>query len=216
MIRVPGVQGSPEWRKARIGIPTASGLENLLTATLRPSSSAQRYLYKLVAEHLLGRPLDDAENGFIDRGKELEAEGRNYYRMITDVEVEEVGFCLRDDGRFGCSPDGLIGDDGGLEIKVPSAHVHVGYMLDPQSLVLAYRAQVQGNLMVTERMQWDLMSYNPELQPVIVRVKRDEEYLEALGKVLPVFLDALDEAKRKVERKNIPDAEGEGDGGTEG
>ncbi len=206
MIVLPHAQGTPEWRQARIGLPTASGLDNLLTPALKPSSSAQKYLHRLVAEWLLGAPLDDGDNQWMERGREMEIEGVRYYEMVTGLEVQRVGLCLRDDRQFGCSPDGLIGEDGGLEIKCPSAAVHVGYMLDPGSLVSAYRAQVQGALLVTGRGCWEIMSYNPQLEPVRVTVAPDAEYLAAILPALTGFLAQLAAAKEKLaEFKVEPD-----------
>jgi hypothetical protein len=196
MIRLDVVQGSDEWRQARVGLPTASGFDSLLTAkTLKPSTSAHGYLCKLMAEHYLGRPLEDAETGFIGRGRAMEEEGLSWYEMARDVAVERVGLCLSDDRRYGCSPDGLVGDDGGLEVKVPAAHVQIKYLLDPSALVSDYRGQVQGNLLVTHRKWWDLVSYNPEIPPVVMRVKRDDEYLSLLVPILADFLGRLDVAK---------------------
>jgi hypothetical protein len=199
MIVHPAQQGSAAWLQARLGIPTASGLDNIITpATLRPSSSQYKYMCRLLAEWLLNRPLDDQDSGFLERGRVLEDEGRKWYELTRGVDVVQVGFCLTDDGAFGSSPDGLIGEDGGLEIKCPSAGVHVEYMLDPQSLVSRYRGQVQGGLYVTGRSWWDLLSYNPDLQPVVVRVLPDKSYQAAITAALPAFQRQLAEAKLRL------------------
>jgi len=201
MIRLDVVQGTDEWRQARCGLPTASNFDSLLTAkTLKPSATSHAYLCKLVAEHYLGRPLDDSENGFMTRGRAMEQEAVSWYEIARDVKVEHVGLCLSDDRRYGCSPDALVGEDGGLEVKVPGAGPHVGYLLAPESLVAAYRGQVQGNLLVTGRRWWDLVSYNPEIPPVVVRVTRDDDYLAVLVPLLREFLQRLDQAKAKIGR----------------
>lgn len=204
MIRYDAPQGSPEWKKARLGVVTASGLDNLLTPGLKLSSSSQQYLCRLVAEWLLDRPLDDAEGGFLERGKVMEDEGRRWYSMVTDTEVDEVGFLLADDRSLGSSPDGLIGDDGGLEIKVPAAHTHVSYLLEPSSLVQKYRAQVQGGLLVTGRKWWDLISYNPSMPAVRVRVGPDLEYQAAVAPVLKAFNAKLAAAKDQLKAHRAP------------
>ena len=201
MIVLPYPQGSDEWRQARVGLPTASGFSNLLTKTGRTSTTSQAYLQKLVAESYLGRALDDNETGFMTRGKVMEDEAIAWYEMARDVAVQRVGLCLRDDKRVGCSPDGLIHPDGGIEVKVPTAAIHVGYLLDPQSLVEAYKGQVQGALYVTGRVWWDLVSYNPEIPPVVVRVQRDAEYLLALEPALNDFLKRLEAAKQKIGKR---------------
>ena len=112
--------------------------------------------------------------------------------------MQRVGFILTDDGRVGCSPDGLVGEDGGLELKCPSPAKHVSYLLDEQELVDEYTHQVQGCLYVTGRAWWDLMSYYPGMEPVIVRVEPNAEYQKALGNALATFLADLDAAKAKL------------------
>ena len=191
-------QGSDEWRKARLGIPTASGFGRLITPkTGKPSASAEGYLHELLAEWMLGAPLDDASSQWMERGKEIEAEARLYYQFQRDLDVAQVGFCLRDDGLVGCSPDGLVGEDGLLEIKVPSAAVHMRYMLTGQ-LEDDYRPQVQGQLWITERKWLDLLSFNPVLPPVIIRCERDEGFIAALAGIVDPFIVRLEAAKAKL------------------
>lgn len=201
MIRVDCKQGSAEWREARAGVPTASGFDKIITPkTLKPSEQATGYLHHLIAEWLLGRPLDDCGSSmWTERGLELEGEAVAYYEMERGIDVEEVGFVLRDDRRAGCSPDRLVGNDGGLEIKCPSAAVHVGYLLDPASLEARYRGQVQGGLYITGLPWWDLLSYCPELPAVVRRVEPDPEYVAALVPALGTFLARMDAAKAQIE-----------------
>ncbi len=200
MIHVDVQPGSPEWRKARAGIPTASAADKILTAkTLKPSAQAGAYMNHLLAEWLLGHPLDDGRGSlFMERGVELEAEAAAYFDMERGVDSEIAGFLLRDDRRMGCSPDRLVGNDAGLEIKCPSAAVHVGYLLDKDALVQAYRGQVQGSLYVTGRKVWSLLSYNPAMPSVLVDVEPDEDYIAALQDALEAFHVRLDAAKAQL------------------
>lgn len=199
MIRLDCEQRSPEWRLARAGVVTASCADKLITPkTMKPSASAGEYLNRLLAEWLLGGPLEERNVGkWTDRGTEMEGRAFAYYALERDVEAEKVGFLLRDDRRVGCSPDALVGEDGGLEMKVPAAHTHVGYMRDHDSLVAEYRGQVQLSLLVTGRRWWDLLSFNPTLPSVLVRVKRDDFYVEALEEAIESFLRRLDEEKAR-------------------
>ena len=134
-------QGTQEWMMARLGMPTASQFDRLLTPkTRKPSASRIRYSAELLTEWLLGQPLEWGSSAWMERGTDMEGEARKYYEMQYDVEVRQVGFVIRDDDAVGGSPDGLIGDDGGLEIKVPSALTHVQYMLGD---AIDYVGQVQ-------------------------------------------------------------------------
>lgn len=197
MIVLDCEQGSEEWFKARLGIPTASRFNQIITPkTLKPSSSARGYLHELCAEWLLGEPLDGASSDFMLRGSGMEESAVKFYEFQTDTETTSAGFCLRDDRAVGCSPDRLVGEDGGLEVKCPSAKVHVGYLLN--GLDVEYRAQVQGALWITGRAWWDVLSYNPELPPVLMRMERDEEFIGALSAAVEDFLVRLAEAKEAL------------------
>jgi len=202
VIRVDVEQRTKEWREARAGIVTASAFDRLLTPkTLKPSDQAEPYMNRLLAEWFLGRPLDDEDgdsDSWMKRGIVMEAEAWAWYAVEREVEVEEVGFCLRDDRLVGCSPDALVGDDGGLEVKVPRADVHVGYLRNPESLVAKYRGQVQGCLLVTGRAWFDLLSYNPAIPPVLVRVTPDPTYVEKLGPVLAAFVGRLRSERERL------------------
>lgn len=199
MIRLDVVQGSDEWRAVRAGVLTTSCFAKLLTKKkLELSEQSHDYIARLVAETILGVPLDDVSSGFMERGTDLERKAVLWYEVTRDVETEVAGFLLRDDRRVGCSPDRLVGEDGGLEIKVPAAHTHCGYLIDPERLVLEYRHQVQGSLWLTGRKWWDLLSYNPELPSLVKRVEPDATYFAALDVAVPDFLARLDAAVEKV------------------
>lgn len=199
MRTVECVQGSPEWFAARVGLPTASCFAELITPkTMKPSKSADRYLRRLLAEWQLGRPLDDASSGFMERGKEMEADADRWYQFQRSVDTVPVGLCLRDDRKVGASPDRLVGEDGLVELKVPSAEVHMGYLLLPQTLVDEYHVQVQGELYVTGRAWADLVSYNPEIPSVLVRCERDQVFIAALAEIVDAFVARLEDAKARL------------------
>lgn len=203
MIRVDVEQGSPEWLAARLGIPTASQFRRIMTSkTMKPSSSSEGYLHELLAEWLIREPLDDQKSQFMERGSELELNAVKYYEFQQEVDTETVGFCLRDDRLVGCSPDRLIGDDGGLEIKCPSAKIHVAYLLNG-SLSDEYRLQVQGNLWITGRQWWDIMSYNPVLPPALIRCERDDEFISILSGLVDAFVSRLQAARLTLADRGI-------------
>lgn len=194
---VPVVQGSQAWLDARVGVLTASNMDRIISPKQRkPSAQATKLCYEMLAEKVLGRSLSDASSGFMQRGTEMEAEARAWYEFERDVDVEQVGLVLRDDERVGCSPDGLVGEDGGLEIKCPSAAVHLGYLVDGPGD--DYYCQVQGSLWVTGRKWWDLTSFCPGFPTVCVRFQRDAEFIAALEECAEAFLKRFDEYEARL------------------
>lgn len=198
MIKLTMEQRSPEWLAARVGIPTASGFDRIITKTGKPSTAAQGYIEELVAEYFCGGTFDDVTSDWMQRGVDMEEAAVAFYELQRDVETEAVGFCMRDDGLVGCSPDRLVGEDGGLEIKCPSPKIHVHYLIG--SPAEAYRAQIQGCLYVTGRQWWDILSFHPNLPPALVRCERDEEYIKTLADLLDEFVEKLADSKLKIER----------------
>jgi len=194
-------QGGSAWLHARLGIPTASCFEKVLTpSTRKPSSQAPGYLRTLLAEWAIGEPASADASQFMDRGTQMEPLARKWYSMERDVDVQEVGLVLRDDKMAGASPDGLVGEHGTIEIKCPSAATHVGYLLDGGAGLRGYFAQVQGALWLTGRAWSDIVSYNPAMPPVVVRIERDEEYIELLDAAVSAFVRELLACRAKLER----------------
>lgn len=172
-------QGTQEWLNSRLGCPSGSGFSNLITATGKPSTSAEAYINQLIAEKLTERTTEVKVNEWMQRGTELEPLARQYYELSTGLEVQEVGFCKHDTMECGVSPDGLVGEDGGLEIKCPAPHTHVKYLRDDK-LPVVYKQQVMGCLWITGREWWDFVSYHETMPVLQVRVYRDEDYIAKL------------------------------------
>lgn len=189
------IQNSPEWFAAKCGIPSASNFDKLLTANGTVSKQRTKYLYRLAGETITGMQEESYQNVAMLRGKELEAEGRQLYQLISGQEVKEVGFCLAEG--YGASPDGFVGENGLLEIKCPIMATHIGYLLE-NKLPIDYLQQIQGQLLVTNREWVDFMSYYPGIKPLIVRIKRDEIFLEILTKELKVFCKELKVIVKKI------------------
>ncbi len=199
MITLDLAQGSPEWLEARLRIPTASQFKRIITSKkLTYSASASDYVADLLAEWVSGYPVERGSSQAMDRGTGMELEGVAWYELQRDVETTPGGFVMRDDRKAGASPDRLVGDDGLLEMKCPMIHTHIGFLLNPSSLVEEYRAQVQGELYVTEREWGDLVSYHPTLPKVLQRVERDDEFQNALHVMLGRFLNELEEGRNKL------------------
>ena len=190
MIRLDMPQGSQSWIEARLGLPTASQFHRIMTPkTMKPSGSAPKYAHELACERIMGESLDPYLSEFMERGTDMENQAVAYFELQRDIDCEVVGFCLSDDGKLGCSPDRLVGKDGGLEIKVPSAIVHAGYLFEPPT---KYLCQIQGAMLVTGRAWWDFLSFNPSLPPVLVRYERDEKFIARLSELLAEFCEKLD------------------------
>lgn len=191
-------QGSPEWFAARLGIPTASEFSKIITATGKASTQATDYCLTLLAEKLLGREVEKWQgNMWTERGKELEQEAADYYELTTGLTLNKVGFVTNDEKTMGCSPDRLVGEDGLLEIKCPAAHTHLKYMLD-KKLDASYWPQLQGQLYITGREWVDIISYYPEMKPVIIRVDRDALYLEKMDEHLDGFILEMKSTEREL------------------
>ena len=131
MIKVDDVQqGTLTWLECRLGIPTASQFSKIVTPSGKLSSARDGYMAQLLAEWALGAQVDDfLGTEWTERGKVLEPEARAYYSFQRDVEARTVGFVYKDEGKFvGCSPDGLVGQDGCLELKCPKAGTHLMWL----------------------------------------------------------------------------------------
>jgi len=197
-------QRSDEWQKLRCGVATASCFDRIITpATGKPSASAVAYRRELLAEWLTAQPVSVKESGWMQRGTEMEPEARAFYEFEADAEVTETGFVYLDERRLiGCSPDGLVSDDGLVEIKCPAPHTHVGYLIDAK-LPTAYIPQVQGCLWVTGRQWCDFISYHPEVEPLIVRVNRDESYIAKMAVLVEAFIATMLEERQILLSRGI-------------
>jgi predicted phage-related endonuclease len=192
-------QRSPEWFSARCGIPTTSSFDNIFTPTGDPTKKdrSDRYKNMLLAEWLAGGAVQTYQSKWMERGAELEEAAKGDYEFIQDQEITEVGFCLHESGDFGCSPDGLIGEDGLVEIKVPAPHTHISYLL-ADKFPAQYIPQVQGQLLVTGRKWCDFVSWNPGLDTFVIRVERDELYIADLRVALTKFIEKVCQDKIKL------------------
>lgn len=184
------LQGSEQWFAARLGRPTASQFHRIIQPLkLKASTSQGRYMHELLAERLLGQECVDYGSAWMNRGGDMEASAVAWY-SLRGADVRAVGFVTSDDGRIGCSPDRLVSEDGLLEIKCPSAAVHIGHLLG--SIGDDHWAQVQGQLWLTGRKWCDVLSFNPDLPPALVRVERDGAFVAALAEEVERFAAKVD------------------------
>lgn len=192
-------QGTPEWLAARAGIPTSSMFKTVMAVGPKGGKSATRvdYLNKLAGEILTGQPMDNYVSADMERGKLMEDEARDLYAFQNNVEPIRVGFIKS--GNKGASPDSLIGDKGGLEIKSAAAHIQIERLLEG-ALPSEHKAQVHGNMWVSEREWWDFCSYCPKLPLFVIRVYRDEDYIAKIAKEVELFNIELQQTVEYIRR----------------
>lgn len=185
-------QGSEAWHSLRAGKPTSSRFADIITAVKGDlSKSSKGYIRELIGACFCPDFEYWSGNKFTEHGKQFEQEARDAFTVETGFKIEQVGFCLSDDGVSGCSPDGLLVDDagnvfGGVEIKCPSPKTHVGYVLDGV-LPDDYKQQVHGSMAVTGLNSWHFWSYLPGMRHLHVEVKRDD-YTNKLSASLASFV----------------------------
>ena len=181
-------QGTPEWFSARLGLATGSKFSDVLAGGKGLTRKA--YAVQLALEIVTGKQAETFTNQAMQDGTEREPIARALYEAHTGNFVDEVGFCRHDSIECGVSPDGLIDEDGGLEIKCPKASTHAGYLAIPAE-PSTYTAQIQGCMWVTGRSWWDFVSYHPDFpenaQLIVRRIKRDSDYIVKLEQAVKSF-----------------------------
>lgn len=192
-------QGSLEWLALRAGIPTASEFDALLTPEfkIRTGEGLKTYLAKKVAEAWQGGPLESFDSFAMEQGAILESESRNWFELEYDTAIQKVGFITTQDKRAGCSPDGLLDADCGLELKCPAIHTHVRYLLNG-TLPKEYAAQVHGSMFVTGFTKWKFVSYQRHCPKFVLTIERDETIQERIAAALERFHDAFDKAMERL------------------
>lgn len=185
-------QGSPQWFACRAGIATASNFAAVM-ATVKSGEAAERrnYRARLVVESITGKSPDGYQNAAMRQGIEREPDARALYESRSGVWVDEVGFCRHDSLPAGASPDGMVGEDGLVEIKSPELATHLDYLLS-DGMPAKYRPQVQGQLWITGREWCDFVSFNPDfpekLRLGIWRIQRDDVYIQTLQAEVTRFM----------------------------
>lgn len=203
-------QRSPEWFAARCGSLGGSSLHEIVARTKSgyAASRASR-LATLAVERLTGRTTETFQTQAMLTGIEREPDARAAYEFMTNAEVVEVGLVRHPTiGWTHASPDGLVGDDGVLEIKAPQPAQHLATLLG-QSIPDKYAVQVQWEMACTGRAWADFVSYNPEfpesMQLFIQRVERDDNRIAELESEVTAFLGELELTVHRLRSKYEPD-----------
>ena len=198
-------QGTDEWLRARMGIPTASQFKRIVTPGGRLSTERHKYMGEMIVERVRGVPMENFENEYTERGKLLEADARRLYEMYTDYKVERVGFIRRKVspyGDAGCSPDGIIGGPTGgivglLEIKCVNESDHL-LSITQDAVPAKYWPQIQGSMWVTGAEWIDFVSYHPDWPPLIKRVEPDNTYQNGLTRFVPTFVEQISDGMKRL------------------
>lgn len=191
-------QGTPEWFAVKCGKISASNMSAVLAKGQGKTRGA--YMMKVLAERLSGVPQESYTNAAMQWGIDTEPMAREAYEAATLNVVQQVGF-IECSEILGCSPDGLIGDDGGVEIKCPNTATHLQYILDGK-LPSEYACQIQSTLWMTGRKWWDFVSFDPRIQGKSrlfhIRVERDEAKINEIEIGVELFIQELKELEAKI------------------
>lgn len=202
------LQRTAEWLESRRGWCTCSCFDAVLAKGKDGGESKTRtaYVVKCVCERLTGEIVEGFRDAGMDRGIDVEPFGLMAYEATTGRLIQPAGFIPHPEiERCGGSPDGLVGDDGGIELKCPDkTHVHLDTLLRAR-MPPEYRPQVQGYMMVTGRSWWDFVSYDPRLpshlELYVERIQRDEEYIAKLRTEVIRFINECDEMIERLNRR---------------
>ena len=209
-------QQSPEWLIERCGQVTASRVKDVCAKLKNGKESAARASYKLevLTEILTGRATEHYVSQAMDFGTENEPLARTAYEIAKDVEVEKIGYVRHASiKRAGCSPDGLVGDDGLVEIKCPNTTTHLNYLLE-EVVPSDYIPQMMWQMACTGRAWCDFVSYDPRLPQefglFVIRLSRDEKVIAEMEAEVQKFINEVGEMCQKLQaHKAVQQPQGE-------
>ena len=190
------IQGSESWHRERMGKVTASRIADMMAKTKTGwGASRANYAAQLVAERLTGVPAETFSNAAMKWGTDMEPEARAAYEFYSGLSVIEIGFIPHPRiDQSGASPDGLVGDQGLVEIKCPQTATHIETLLG-QAIPGKYIYQMQWQMACTGRAWCDWVSYDPRMPESMrlftKRLERDDTMLKDLEREISVFLDEI-------------------------
>lgn len=198
-------QGSDEWFAQRIGLVTASRMNDVM-ATIKSGEAAVRKNYRaqIIAERLTGVKADSFTSAAMEWGVSNEPIARAMYEVSTGADVDKVGLVLHPVIKMtGASPDGFIGEDGLIEIKCPNTATHIDYLLG--GVVPAeYKNQMLWQMECTDRKWCDFASFDPrmpdDMQLYVIRYHRDEDKLLELRAGVLKFIGEVDDTLEKLQQ----------------
>jgi len=186
-------------------------MANIVTPTGKAVTGQKRdtYMWQLLGERITGQTTEHYESAAMARGTALEPIARDWYVMQSGNKVDQVGFVYGDGCKWGCSPDGLIGDDGGIEIKCPTLVNYLQHLMI-DGVPSHWQVQIQACLWITERAWWDFVLFTDarNVPSVVRRVERNDKVIDALAENVLAFCDELDEREAALrERYELPPRE---------
>ncbi|UNE54918.1 lambda exonuclease family protein [Bartonella machadoae] len=203
-------QRSAQWFQARLGKVTASNVYNILSKTAKglPTSKYEDYKIKLITERLTGEISPHYETEDMRWGIEHEDDALQEYGFIYDANIIKCGFIPHPSIEMaGASPDGLIGEDGLIEIKCPRSATHMRFCID-EEIKPEYLAQMQFQMACTGRQWCDFVSYDPRfthqsshLRMKVKRVHRDDEQINSINQAVEAFLTQIEQEIQKISTK---------------
>lgn len=192
------LQGSDLWMKEKAGNPGASDISKIITSKGERSKQRDEYMRQLAGELITGECEETVQSIHMKNGLEREGEARTLFEMIHNVDVRRVALIYKDEQKqYHVSPDGLVGDEAGIEIKCPMMKTQVKYLLDGK-LPTDYFSQIQMSLYVSERKYWWFLSYYKKLPPLILRIERDGAFISKLKAELDAFCVELQITVKKL------------------
>lgn len=186
----------------RLGVPTASTFDRIITPTGKPSAQADAYMFDLLSELVEGLPIDKVKTSWMQYGNDTEAKAVSYYDLQRDCESKPVGFMTNDEGTIGASPDRIVSDDLLLEVKCPSLPVQLSYLLSSKGVDANYKVQLQGQLYVSGFNAVDIISFHPR-ESVIIRVERDEAFIGLLDAELQKFVEKMAVKREQLDKRGL-------------
>ena len=181
-------QNTDEWMALRLGKFTASTFSDLMAN--KTTLTYQKAINKVVYEILTGEAPESFTNSYMERGHELEPMAKEQYSFMKFTEIDNGGFFQL--GKYiGASPDGLVGSDGLVEIKCPAFNTMINYMIKKE-LPNEYKYQVHGQMYVSGRKWCDFMAYHPKLNPLIIRIERDEDIIQEIETALKEAIELVE------------------------
>lgn len=204
-------QRSPEWHAHRVGRVTASRIADVMAQTKTgPSAARKNYMADLIAERLTGERREGFSNSAMQWGTETEPQARAMYEFVTDLTVAEVGFIDHPAiAMAGCSPDGLIGTDGMIEIKCPNTATHLETLLTG-NIEGKYLKQMQFQMACADREWCDFVSFDPrlpsELQLWVHRVPRNAETVAEIEEAVASFIAEMEGMLAELRARYLSEA----------
>jgi putative phage-type endonuclease len=199
-------QGTNEWFSARVGKVTASRVADIMAKTKSGySASRENYMAQLIVERFTGEKSESFSSAAMQWGTEQEPFARAAYEAREGVFVDEVGFISHPtiDGA-GASPDGLVGDDGLVEIKCPNTATMIDTLIN-ETVPNKYYAQMQMQMACTGRAWCDYVVFDPRMpsnaQLFVKRVVRDDKFVADMESEITKFLDEVDAKFKTLQSK---------------